>query len=230
MDAKEKYLNNPCATSMGPYYNTLRSGLRRDMMIVSDEKYNEVLYRDYLDTKYIKMINDYSVLKMRPINDHFFMHTVVESTLKYFVNLFNICYEKEKITQEDVDKFRKSDYVNKDFWIYAFAKREFTIDKVKKEKIYSPVGFIVADFDESIGEVNVKFLGVKEEYRKRGIAYALLKELIFRACSVSNFLTVTFPAENDYNLKSLFLKTNFTNPIIWHQLKKIKEPDGTMKN
>lgn len=230
MDAREKYLNNPCEVSMGPYYNTIRSGLRRDMLIVNDEKYNEVLYRDYEDTKYIKMINDYSVLKMRPINDHFFLHTVEESNLKDFVNLFNVCYDKEKINQDDVAKLRKSDYAHRDFWIYAFAKRDFIIDKVKKEKIYAPVGFIVADFDESIGEVSIKYLGVKEEYRKRGIAYALLKELIFRACGVSSFLTVTYPADNPYNLQSLFLKTNFTNPILWHQLKKIKEQPVNEKN
>ena len=227
MDARDKYLNNPCETAIGPYYNTIRSGLRRDMLIVNDEKYNEILYRDYDDTKFIKMVNDYEVMKMRPLNDHYFLRTVGEDNLKNLVNLFNVCYDQEKINQDDVTKMRKSDYCHKDFWIYAFSKREFTVDKEKKEKIYPPIGFIIADYDEAMGEVFIKYLGIKEEYRERGLAYALLKELIFRAYGISQFTTVTFPMDNPYNLQSLFLKTNFKNPVVWHQLKKKTEKEPT---
>ena len=76
-----------------------------------------------------------------------------------------------------------------------------------------------------MGEVFIKYLGVKEEYRKRGLAYSLLKELVFRASGVSKFVTVTFKMDNPYNLQSLFLKTNFTNPVVWHQLKKKVEKE-----
>ena len=101
-----------------------------------------------------------------------------------------------------------------------YAKKDFVVDKATKEKTYLPIGIFIAKFDPNMFEASIEYLCIKAEYRKKGLGYSLLKEMLLRIGCICQLVTCAYPLENNYGLDRLFEKAGFTNGALWHFLKK----------
>lgn len=220
MISQEEYLKDPCGSLALSYNVAKKTALRRDMLIVNDANYDEVLYRDYIDHVFVKAKNDLLSLNIQPLNDHYFIKNVFEKDFDDIIDVVNSSYSNKRITKEDLNKMWYDDLCHKDFWCAIYSKRDFITNKDTKEKIYKPIGMFIGTLDEQIGEASIEIFCIKPEFRRKGIGFSLLKEVLLRIGCDSTYLTVLYPEKNDYNLAEMFHKVGFTGEVRWHFLKK----------
>ena len=214
------YLKNPTACCLDTYRKHLRTSLRRDTVVLKDEKYNEVVYRDFIDTKYIKSIHYLQSIKMIPLNEHYFIHSVGFDELGKVVEIFNSCYEDVKVTLEEINKHWNGEDVDRDYWCFLYSKKDFILHKETKIKDYQPIGLCIVDYNKEIGEASLFCLGIKPQYRGKGLGLSLLKEVMLRASSTAKFMVTSYPVKNDFGLDNFFKQAGFTDETLWHYLKK----------
>ncbi len=228
MKLLEKYINDPINTLAIPYWKHSKTAIRKDMMYVSKENYDETLYRDFDDVLYLRLQHNLLNLKLGKFSGNFFVRSFKRNENLYIHQLINECYDLE-ISKDYVDKLIKDETFNDILCVFLYNSKVYTIDnnlpkKNNKEKhsnrVYKPIGLVIAQFDLKTEEASIEWLCVQEKYRNKGLGKLLIEEVLLRISNVAEFATVTFPLDNQYHLESLFRNAGFTGNAVWHMLKK----------
>lgn len=220
MISLKKYLQDPCNSLSMPYWKAKKTSLRSDTIIVHHSKFDEVLYRDWHDTKYFRVKHNLLNLTSQKLNENFFYKTIEEEQINDVVNVINQSNTDFEINKNDVIHWMREETYCKDLWILIYSKRNYKYDKIKKEKIYLPVAVAISNFDPNTKEASIEWLHVIPSYRKNGLATSLIKESLLRISCIADFATVTSKIESQHNIYEIYQKCGFDGDAIWHVLRK----------
>lgn len=229
MELEKKYQQDPTHTLPIPYWKHKQTSVREDMVIVSDEKFNEVLYREFIDTKYYRLEHDLLNLKLGKIGSHYSFSTYKTNDTFNIYNLIKECYKEDELQFEKIERLVKDETFNNLLCVFLYCDKYYMIEKnivninkigPRKEKKLKPIGMIMANFDEETKEASIEYLCIIEKYRKKGLGKLLIQEILLRISNIAEFATVTYPIESEYNLDNLFRSCGFTGDAVWHVLKK----------
>jgi GNAT superfamily N-acetyltransferase len=80
----------------------------------------------------------------------------------------------------------------------------------------------IADFDAAIREGTLEWIQVSPEYRRAGLGFYTVRELLWRLASAENarFVTVSGRLNSGSNPLVLYKKCGFGDEVIWHILTK----------
>lgn len=99
-------------------------------------------------------------------------------------------------------------YVYKnDLWIF--------IDKINNAR-YTPIAFVIADFDPLMKEGILEWIQVIPEFRGRALGKFLVAELLSRMKGKAKFATVSGNCNNISNPIASYRKIGFVGDIIWY--------------
>ena len=130
MDIK-KYLKDPCNSLSMPYWKHKKTSTRSDIMIVHDNKFDPVLYRDWHDTVQFRLKHDLQGLTSTKINDGFFYKTVDDTCLTDVLSVINQTEKEIEITKNDLNHWKSEDSYCKELWILVYNKKIYHRNKDK---------------------------------------------------------------------------------------------------
>ena len=228
---KDQYVKDPIHSLALPLWKHKQTAVRKDTIIVSHEKYDKVLYRDFEDNLVLRMKHDLLKLKLKKIPNNYSFATYKDTDIYHLHNLIKECYKGVNISYEEVEHFVKDETFNNLLCVFLYHSKNYRIEKnpvnvnkkdlkKKKEKVLVPIGVVVAHFDKSVKESSIEWLCVTEKYRNKGLAHLLLEEVLLRISNVAEFATVCFPHDNKFALENLFKSVGFEESALWHILKK----------
>ena len=229
MELEQKYIQDPTHTLPIPLWKHNKTVVREDMVIVSDEMYNEVLYRDFVDSKYYRLEHELLNLKLGKIGNHYSFSTYKSGDIFNLYNLIKECYEESSLTFDKIESIVKDETFNNLLCVFLYNDRNYVTErsvdlkkslKNDKEKKLKPIGMILANFDENIKEASIEYLCIIEKYRKKGLSKLLIQEILLRISNIADFATVTYPINSVYPLDKIFRDCGFKGDAIWHVLKK----------
>ncbi len=228
----KKYINDPCNSLSMPYWKAKKTSVRSDTMIIHNNQYDEVLFRDWQDTKYYRLKHDLLNLSSKKINNHFFYETLNEDNINNFISVMNQSNLDDEVTMDDIKNLMREDTFCADLWILVYYKKIY--HKLKEPKIvydeygkktkitkeYLPVGLIISNFDQITKEVSIEQLNVIPAYQKFDLAEPLIRESLLRISCIADFATVTDKFDSEVDHYSLYKNAGFAHEAIWHVLKK----------
>lgn len=228
----KKYLSDPCNSLSIPYWKAKKTSLRSDTMIVHSSKYDEVLYRDWQDTKYYRLKHNLLNLKSTNINDHFFYETLNDSNIDDLISVLNQNNTEKQYTKEDIKYLMREESFCTDLCILVYYKKIYQKlsepiivydeygQKTKVTKHYLPVAMIISNFDTETKEASIEQLHVIPSYTKFNLVESMLRETLLRISCIADFATVCGKIDDENNNYELFKKVGFSEEAIWHILKK----------
>ena len=223
----EKYLKDPIHTLAIPLWKHNTTAIRQDMMYVIDENFNEMLYRDFKDTLYLRLKHDLLNLKLSKIPNHYCFSSYKESDGVLIYNVLKECYGDE-IEYDKIDHMIKDETFNDLLCVFLYNEKVFNLENFihlrklnnDKEKNYKPLGLVIAQFDQKTKEASIEYLCVLEKYREKGLGTLLLQEILIRISNIADFATVSFKKEGNEHLEKLFRDAGFEGNAVWHMLRK----------
>lgn len=77
-------------------------------------------------------------------------------------------------------------------------------------------GCVIADLDHEAGELSLDWVQVHPSFRRRGLAAALVTEVLRRAVGVADFATVSGELDGEQQPDALYRRCGFTGEDVWH--------------
>ncbi len=228
----KKYLSDPCNSLSIPYWKAKKTSMRSDTMIVHSSKYDEVLYRDWQDTKYFRLKHNLLNLTSKNINDHFFYETYNDNKIDDLLSVMNQSDIEKQYTKEDIKNLMREDTFCPDLCILVYYKKIYQKlkepiivydeygEKTKITKRYLPVAMIMSNFDSETKEVSIECIHVIPSYNKFNLVESMLRESLLRISCIADFATITGKIDDENNHYELLKKVGFSEESIWHILKK----------
>lgn len=195
MVLKEDYIKDPCGASSLSYYKTNHIIINKKVSKVDNVKSNEK-YKYFF-----KMIN-YLECEYDICLDDNYMFCDIE--LNEYVKHINSCYEDIKVTEEEIEKYMNHETYDKDLWI-----------AIKDKKTNDVIGTIIGEFDREIKEGTIEWVEVSKDYKRKGIGYCLVCELLKRLKGKADFVTVSGDYNNQDKPILLYKKSKFEGLVIW---------------
>lgn len=223
----EKYLKDPINTLAIPLWKHNTTAIRQDMMYILDENYNEVLYRDYADTLYLRLKHDLLHLSLSKIPNHYCFSSYKDSDGVIIYNVLKECYNTF-IEYDKIENLIKDETFNDLLCVFLYNDKILNTDNViqlrklnsEKERNYKPLGLVIAQFDQKTKEASIEYLCVAEKHRGKGLGTLLVQEVLLRISNIADFATVTFAKEGNDHLEKIFRKAGFEGNALWHMLRK----------
>ena len=193
--SKEEYLKNPTSASSLSYFKSNNININKRIEIV--DKVEDKTLNKY----YFKLVHYLNNIKDIKLDDNYIF---TDATIEEFNDHINSCYDDINIDIEELKEYQNSIVYDKDLWIAIKNKRNNKI-----------IGTIIASFDKDIKEGYIEWLQVSKEYRRQGLAFVLVNELLKRLKGKAKFVTVSGDVNNPYHPLSLYQRCGFGDNTIF---------------
>jgi len=203
MTAKE-YLRNPTGASALSFWKTCNFNTPAHIKVLNENEFNPNLLETHTDEVYFKLVHYLENIEKQFKSDKFIF---VKASTEEFVNHINSCYEKERLTVDELEYYKNRSVYDEDLWICLY-------DNVNH--VIAATG--IAEFDREIKEGYLDWIQVSEEYRGQGLGKIIVYELLKRLKRKANFVTVSGRVNNKTNPEKLYESCGFENKVLWHIL------------
>ena len=203
MRAKE-YLRNPTGASALSFWKTCNFNTPAHIKVLNENEFNPNLLETHTDEVYFKLVHYLENIEKQFKSDKFIF---VKASTEEFVNHINSCYEKERLTVDELEYYKNRSVYDEDLWICLY-------DNVNH--VIAATG--IAEFDREIKEGYLDWIQVYEEYRGQGLGKIIVYELLKRLKRKANFVTVSGRVNNKTNPEKLYESCGFENKVLWHIL------------
>lgn len=203
MRAKE-YLRNPTGASALSFWKTCNFNTPAHIKVLNENEFNPNLLETHTDEVYFKLVHYLENIEKQFKSDKFIF---VKASTEEFVNHINSCYEKERLTVDELEYYKNRSVYDEDLWICLY-------DNVNH--VIATTG--IAEFDREIKEGYLDWIQVSEEYRGQGLGKIIVYELLKRLKRKANFVTVSGRVNNKTNPEKLYESCGFENKVLWHIL------------
>ena len=204
----EKYKENPCGISSIPYWKAINMIIPNNIKIIHNKNFDESLSENYIDKKYFRLIHKLNNIPSFS-NDNYTYKILSKEKTNELVNMINASYTHMDlfVNNKYIIGLTKTKVYFPELWIGAFDKNKL-------------IGSIICDLDTEIGEGIIEWLQVLPEYRKRGIAPALVCKALNIMKPNADFATVSGECDNSTKPENIYRKCGFIGNDIWHILTK----------
>ena len=203
MRAKE-YLRNPTGASALSFWKTCNFNTPAHIKVLNENEFNPNLLETHTDEVYFKLVHYLENIEKQFKSDKFIF---VKASTEEFVNHINSCYEKERLTVDELEYYKNRSVYDEDLWICLY-------DNVNH--VIAATG--IAEFDREIKEGYLDWIQVSKEYRGQGLGKIIVYELLKRLKRKANFVTVSGRVNNKTNPEKLYESCSFENKVLWHIL------------
>lgn len=204
MGMKAAYLNDPCGTSSLPYWKSGVAKIPESMKILREDEFSVEVLERYQDDPYFKLRHDLSELKREEIPHGF---RLVKATSVDYVRHISICYDRERVTVQDLERLKEHFTYDPVLWIALE-------DMISGELVATGI----AGVDLEIREGILEWIQVSPAYRRRGLGRYLVCELLSRMVGKANFATVSGRVNSQSKPELLYESCGFQDRVIWHIL------------
>ena len=211
----QEYLKNPCGLLSIPYWKAQKITIPENMIIVHDKDFLVDILQEYTDTEYFRLKHNLKFIDKTVLRPEFYLTSIQETQFSLLVDLINSSYTHLgiKIDIDQIKEWTNSEVYVPDLWTAIF-----------KEDIM--IGAIIIDYDKVTKEAIIEWMQVLPEYRRLGIASALINNSLECLRDIADFVTVSGMMNNKTNPEILYRKCGFTGDDIWHIL--IKKNNDTV--
>lgn len=200
----EEYKKAPARASSLPLWKTNSIAVPEGMLIVRDDGFTGVP-EGFRDERYFKLVHRMKGLRPLPVPGGFTLVTPSAQALSRHVAS---CYERERISPEELMEREKSPYYRAELRI-ALADEGGTI-----------AASGIAELDPEAGEGVFEWIEVSPGYRRRGLGRFIVNELLLRLCGAeapgAEFATVSGRADSPHCPARLYKACGFGEEVIWH--------------
>ncbi|MGI6392007.1 MAG: GNAT family N-acetyltransferase [Candidatus Izemoplasmatales bacterium] len=203
MRAKE-YLKNPTGASALSFWKTCHFNAPTHIKVINENEFNPNLLETHTDEVYFKLVHYLENIEKQFKSDKFIF---VKASTEEFVNHINSCYEKERLTADELESYKNRPVYDEDLWICLY-------DNVNH--VIAATG--IAEFDREIKEGYLDWIQVSKEYRGQGLDKIIVYELLKRLKRKANFVTVSGRVNNKTNPEKLYESCGFENKVLCHIL------------
>ncbi len=177
------------------------------MIIVHDKDFLVDILQEYTDTEYFRLKHNLKFIDKTVLRPEFYLTSIQETQFSLLVDLINSSYTHLgiKIDIDQIKEWTNSEVYVPDLWTAIF-----------KEDIM--IGAIIIDYDKVTKEAIIEWMQVLPEYRRLGIASALINNSLECLRGIANFITVSGMMNNKTNPEVLYRKCGFTGDDLWHIL------------
>ena len=201
----DDYKQDPCGMSSLPFWKTNNISIPPSMMILRDDQFIDSA-EGCCDTPYFKLVHFlHGVTPFMPPEGF----SVVSADENSFAAHISHCYEKERVSADELTQYKNRPVYDPDLWI-----------ALKENRTGEIAATGIAEFDRSIREGVLEWIQVTPEYRRHGLGRFLVNELLLRMEGNADFVTVSGRMDNQTNPFALYRSCGFQNPVIWHVLQR----------
>lgn len=207
MMSMESYLKNPCRASSIPYWKAKSLALPPHMKIIHEDEWDERLLQNASDEQYFRLIHRLIHIPASSAAGITF-HTIAADQNDALADMMNRAYAPSgiRVSADDLRRFAQTQVYCPEGWIDAFSGGKL-------------VGSILCDFDASVGEAVIEWLQVLPEFRRRGIASALVGQALARIKAFADFATVSGSCDNQTHPENVYRRCGFEGHDVWHILR-----------
>ena len=201
---KKEYLANPTGASALSFWKTCNFNNPAHIKVLNENEFNPNLLETHTDEVYFKLVHYLENIEKQFKSDKFIF---VKASTEEFVNHINSCYEKERLTVDELEYYKNRSVYDEDLWICLY-------DNVNH--VIAATG--IAEFDREIKEGYLDWIQVSEEYRGQGLGKIIVYELLKRLKRKANLVTVSGRVNNKTNPEKLYESCGFESKVLWHIL------------
>lgn len=200
-----EYLADPCGLLSIPYWKARQLPVPAQMLILHDREFDPQLLLEYDDVVYFRLLHDFR--RIPPASSHGLRIAVAEEKdFETVAQIINASYPDIRITTEKIKAMTGTGVYTPHLWLMA-----------TDESTGQPLGCAIADFDPEAGELVIEWVQVLPEHRRRGIAAALVVELLNRRPPNAGFATVS---GKEPSALALYRLCGFRGFDFWHVMTK----------
>lgn len=171
--------------------------------------FNFDMHRYHVE-RYFRLVHHHEHIDQYDSMDTYYFRRVdYEHEILLVLNLIKQCYSDIMLTEEDVLNWTNNSVYDEDLWIW-----------VVDSKNSLPVGLVIAEYDKHIQEGSIEWLQVLPEYRNRGLAKALVSEVLKRLKQKARFTSVSGNIDSISNPYKVYKKCGFEGENIWYVLRR----------
>jgi len=211
----EEYRRDPCKVLSIPYWKAKRMTVPADMKIVHSDEFVPGLLDMYDDRKYFRIRHD---LKNIPefCAAGIELEGIPADRLGELADVIDRSYTHSgiRVSAEDLRGLTTAPVYCPELWIGAYFEGGL-------------VGSVICDHDAETGEGAVEWLQVLPEYRKRGIASALICKALRIMRGFADFASVSGECDNITSPERVYRRCGFTGNDVWHILRRKTEKEET---
>jgi len=131
-----------------------------------------------------------------------------QTNLVPVASFINQCYENIKVNEKIVNSWLNHPVYDPKLWVWI---------KDTQNNQFAALG--IAELDECIPEASLEWIQVHPKYQKRGLAKALVSELLRRVRTRVEFTTVSGEMNNPSNPEKLYRQLGFCGSDVWWLMK-----------
>lgn len=196
-----EYTADPCRASSLPYWKTKRFPVPENVTVVRDDEYTAAP-PGARDERYFKLMHDLKEVPQPRLPEGF---APVPCGADGFARHICRCYERERVTAEELLAYRQRPVYREDLWIAVADTENGSI---------AATG--IAEFDERVGEGILEWIQVSPEYRRQGLGRYVVCELLRRLRPYARFVTVSGRLDSADCPYALYTSCGFSRPAVWH--------------
>lgn len=202
----EDYKKNPCKVSSIPYWKAKRITIPSNMKIVHSNEFDKKLLDKYFDKRFFRLIHNLSIIPDFNVTGINF-RVLSSNRNDELTDMINDSYAHSEIcvSADYIKSLTKTQVYCPELWIGAYYSGKL-------------IGSIICDFDIEVGEAVIEWLQVLPEYRRRGIASALICKALKTMSGFSDFATVSGECDNITYPERVYRKCGFEGDDVWHIL------------
>lgn len=204
-----EYCENPCGTLSIPYWKARVVSIPPGMEIVHHSRFCEEMAAGRQHSRFFRLIH-----RLRPVPQP----GPAPSGVKFaaisadrageLADMVNRSYGHSgiRVTEEEVRGWAEARAYRPELWIGAFADGTLA-------------GSVIGEFDPEAGEAVIEWLQVLPEYRRRGIAAALVPRALNAMAPFADFATVSGECDNPTRPEAVYRACGFQGDDVWHILR-----------
>ena len=209
---KEDYINNPGGTSSLPYWKSISIELPENLIILHNSDKDDIdKYINLYDYDiFFKLVHDYKNMAEYSLKEPYYFKSFNKHKdipmVKYIINN---SYEYIHVEEKDILNWTKEESYDEDLWVFIMKDNK-------------PIGLCLGNFDINTGECSLEWMQILPEYRRKGLGFSLIMEILNRSNKKADFATVSGDFNNEYNPKGLYKKCGFKGKDLWYVIDKNK--------
>lgn len=204
-----EYRANPCGTLSIPYWKSKEVSAPPGMEIIHHSRFYEEMAEGRHHSRFFRLLHH-----LRPVPQPGAAPSGIEfasisaDRAGELADMMNRSYGHSGVgvTEEEVRGWANARVYRPELWIGAFADGTLA-------------GSVIGEFDPEAGEAAIEWLQVLPEYRRRGIAAALVLRALNAMAAFADFATVSGECGNPTRPEAVYRACGFQGEDIWHVLR-----------
>lgn len=201
---RELYRADPCRASSLSFRKTEETVIPENMTVLREDQFDASECKG-MDEPYFKLVHRLTEVECPELPAPF---AVVRGSVGDFARHIGECYTEEGVTAEELAEYTHRPGYDPDLWIAVADTMNGRI-----------VASGIAETDSRIGEGSLEWIQVSPEYRRKGLGWYIVCELLRRMRGKVGLATVSGRLNHPDNPLALYRSCGFTDCVIWHVIR-----------